>query len=80
MSDEKLDTQHTHHAQLFEHAARQFHGFVRHTRRHASRRDRNIQDVPSVLILDGAVMHERAIAAARADHGAPGLLGATAIT
>ena len=52
---EKLDAQHAHHVQLFQDAARQVHGLLRDFRRNARRGDRHVQDMPAVLILDGAV-------------------------
>ena len=39
-----------------------------HPPRHARRRDGHVQDVPAVLILDRAVVHELAVCAARRHH------------
>src|ERR1700674_2603500 len=62
--DEELDAKHAHDAESIENTVRHFHGLPSYSLRHTGWRDRQIQNVPAVLVLDGAIMHELAVVAA----------------
>src|ERR1700693_5413673 len=67
-SDEELDAQHAHDAEFIKHTVCHFHSVSSDIVRHTGWRDRHIQNVPSMLVLDGAIMHELAVVAACRHH------------
>ncbi len=62
---EKLDAQHAHYPEPFQHAAGYLYRLVCNIGQYSRRRDGNIQNMPAVLVLDGAIVDELAVLAAR---------------
>ena len=66
--EEQLDAQDADDVERFERRARDRQRVALDLRRHPRRRDRDVEDVPGVRVLDDAVVRDAAVDAARGDH------------
>src|SRR5204863_8577696 len=65
--EEKFNAQHAHHIQRLENSSRNLNSLARDLRLNPCRRDRYVQNVIAVLVLNGSVVHEPAVDTSRGD-------------